>query len=131
MVREAAFDRLIAFMEAIASYHLNEGERRKQEILNRTEAEVQRILGEGREQSNRLRGEADAEIIDKYAKAIKETGEFYNFVRTLEAYREALAGQTRLILTTESQILRLLQELPPAEVTSDAAGEAEQEGGNE
>ncbi len=131
MVREAAFDRLIAFMEAIASYHLNEGERRKQEILNRTEAEVQRILGEGREQSNRLRGEADAEIIDNYAKAIKETGEFYNFVRTLEAYREALAGQTRLILTTESQILRLLQELPPAEVNSDAAGEAEQEGGNE
>lgn len=115
MVREAAFDRLIAFMESIASFHLNEGQRRKQEILNRTEAEVQRILGEGREQANRLRGEAEAEIIENYAKAIEETGEFYNFIRTLEAYGEALGGQTRLILSTDSQMLKLLDELPPAE----------------
>ena len=36
-----------------------------------------------------LRGQVDAEIIENYAAAIRETGDFYNFVRTLEAYTEA------------------------------------------
>ncbi|NLY01198.1 MAG: protease modulator HflC [Rhodopirellula sp.] len=113
-VREAAFERLIAFMESIAAYYTNEGERRKQEIINRTEAEVQKIEGEGSQQSNTIRGEVDAEVIDAYAGAIRETGEFYNFTRTLEAYKSALGGKTRLVLTTDSQLLRLLNALPEA-----------------
>ena len=113
-VREAAFERLIAFMDSISSRHLNEGERRKQEILNQTEREVEKILGEGSQQASSIRGQADAKIIDAYATAIKETGEFYNFVRTLEAYKASMGSNTRLILTTDSDLLRLLKEGPPA-----------------
>jgi membrane protease subunit HflC len=112
VVREAAFNRLIAFMESIASRYVSDGERRKQEILNRTEAEVQRIAGEGRQEANRIRGQVEADIIDAYAKAIQETGEFYNFIRTLEVYQQALAGNTRLVLTTDSDLLRLLKQGP-------------------
>ncbi len=121
MVREAAFQRLIAFMESIAARHSNEGERRKQEILNRTEAEVQKILGEGRQQANITRGKVEAEIIDAYAKAIRETGEFYNFNRTLEAYEASLTKNTRLIMTTDSGLLRLLKEMTPAGETTPPA----------
>ena len=108
-VQEAAFDRLIAFMESIASGYINEGEQRKQEILNRTAAEVEEILGEGEEKSNILRGEADAEIIGKYAKAITETGDFYNLIKQLEVYEKSLGEDTRLILTTDSELFRLLK----------------------
>lgn len=114
-VRQAAFERLIAFYESIASKYDNEGKRTKQEILNQTEADVQKILGEGKQKANTIRGEVDAEIIDAYAKAINETGGFYNFIRTLEAYKESLGSNTRLILTTDSGLLRLLQEMPPAD----------------
>jgi len=119
IVREAAFDRQIAFMESIASKHTNEGERRRKEILNRTEAEVQKILGEGSQQANTIKGQVDAEIIDAYAKAIRETGEFYNFIRTLEAYETALGSRTRLILTTDSELLRLLKQPPALPETSE------------
>lgn len=114
VVQQAAFDRLIAFMESIAALHTNEGERRKQEIINRTEAEVQKILGEGQQEANRIRGEVDGEIIDAYAKAISEAGEFYNFVRTLEVYQKALKSNTRLILTTDSPLFRLLKDGVPS-----------------
>jgi membrane protease subunit HflC len=117
-VREAAFERLIAFMESIAARHTNEGERRKQEILNRTAAEVQKIEGEGSQQANTIRGEVDAEVIEAYAKAIEETGEFYNFTRTLEAYKAVLDGKTRLILTTDNQLLQLLNAMPESPSTS-------------
>lgn len=112
-VREAAFDRAISLMEAIAAKIIAEGEQRKKEILNRTDAEVQKIEGEGKQESNITKGRADAEIIDDYAKAIRETGDFYNFIRTLEAYKEAFKGDSRLILTTDSELLRMIKELEP------------------
>ena len=112
-VREAAFDRAISLMEAIAVKAISEGEQRKKEIINKTQAEVQKIEGEGKQEANILKGRVDAEIIDSYAKAIRETGEFYNFTRTLEVYKEALKGNTRLILTTDSELLRLIKTLEP------------------
>lgn len=122
IVQQAAFERQRAFMQSIAAKYTADGERTKQEILNRTNAEVERITGEGSRQSNTLRGQVEAEIIENYAAAIRETGEFYNFVRTLEAYTEALGGDTRLILTTDSQLLQLLKGLDglPARDTSGA-----------
>jgi modulator of FtsH protease HflC len=113
-VREAAFDRAISLMEAIAVKTISEGEQRKKEIINRTKAEVEKIEGQGKQEANVLKGRVDAEIIDAYAKAIGETGEFYNFTRTLEIYKEALKGDTRLILTTDSELLRMLKGLEPA-----------------
>jgi len=113
-VREAAFDRAISLMEAIAVKTTSEGEQRKKEIINKTQAEVQKIEGLGKQEANVLKGRVDAEIIDAYAKAIRETGEFYNFTRTLEIYREALKGETRLILTTDGDLLRMMKTLEPA-----------------
>jgi membrane protease subunit HflC len=112
-VREAAFDRAVSLMEAIAVKAISEGEQRKKEIINKAGADSQKIEGEGKKEANILKGKVDAEIIDAYAKAIRETGEFYNFIRTLEVYKEALKGDTRMILTTDSDLLRLIKTLEP------------------
>jgi membrane protease subunit HflC len=118
-VREAAFERLTAFMESIASGYTNAGEQRKQEILNSTQAEVEQILGSGEEEANIIRGRVDAEIIEDYAKAISDTGDLYTFLKQLEVYENSLDDQTRLILTTNSELFELLNEsgqpaaLPP------------------
>ncbi|MDG3003461.1 protease modulator HflC [Paludisphaera mucosa] len=113
-VREAAFDRAISLMEAIAAKAIAEGEQRKKEIINRTGAEVSKIEGEGKQEANVLRGKVDAEVIDDYAKAIRESGDFYNFSRTLEAYKTAFKGETRLILTTDGELLKMIKTLEPA-----------------
>lgn len=119
-VRLAAFDRLKAFMDAIAARYHNEGEQRKQEIINEAKAEAEKIVGEGEEQSKRLRGEVEAEIIELYAKAIRATGDFYNFQRTLQVYENSLGDNTKLILTTDSDLFRMLKQIgeaaaPPAD----------------
>jgi membrane protease subunit HflC len=123
-VRQAAFERAVSLMEAIATRTISEGDQRKKEIVNKAQAEVQKIEGQGKQESNILKGKADAEIIDSYAKAIRETGDFYNFVRTLEAYKEALKGDTRLVLTTDSSLLRLIKKLEPIKPESKASTEA-------
>ncbi|MCH2203236.1 MAG: protease modulator HflC [Fuerstiella sp.] len=114
-VRQASFERLTAFMEAIAAKYHNEGEQRKQEIINETNALAEEILGEGEEQNKRLRGEVEAEIIELYAEAIRKTDDFYNFQRTLEVYETALDASTRLILTTDSDLFRMLKQVSPAQ----------------
>ena len=118
-VREAAFKRLIAFMDAIAARYENEGLQRKQEIINETNAEVEKIKGEGEEQSKRLRGEVEAEIIESYAEAIRTTGDFYKFQRTLEVYEAAMKNGTRLILTTDSDLFRMLKDVEAGAAESD------------
>ncbi|MEO2034456.1 MAG: protease modulator HflC [Planctomycetaceae bacterium] len=121
-VQKATFERLTAFMEAIAAKYHNQGEQRKQEIINKTMAEVESILGEGVEQSERLRGEVEAEIIELYATAIRETGDFYKFQRTLEVYEESLDSDTRLILTTDSDLFRMLKDVGSSK-TDDVSSE--------
>lgn len=108
-VRDAAFDRLIALMEAIATKNRSEGNQRKQEIINRATSEAESIRGAGTEQSNILRGDVEAEITEKFAQAIQESEGFYDFNRTLELYKKALNGpETRLILGTDNPLLRML-----------------------
>ena len=88
------------------------------EIVNKANARVQQIEGEGKGESNKIRGEAEAQVIQMYADAIRQTGDFYDFVRTLEAYKAAMGTNTRLILTTDSDLYQLLKRVPPAEVPS-------------
>lgn len=123
-VRKTAFTKQIAVMATIAADNTSQGQKIKQEILNRTNAEVQKLEGEGVGQAARLKGDVDAEVIESYAKAIEETGDFYNFLRTLEAYSAVMEGDTRLILTTDSALFRLLKEGPaPAESQPTASKE--------
>lgn len=112
-VREKSFAQLNAGMDSIAATYEKEGEEEKQKVINETEAEVERIVGEGEEQSKRLRGEVEAEIIKAYAEALKKTGDFYTFLKTLELYEAAMTSDTQLILTTDSDLFRMLKEVQP------------------
>ncbi len=110
-VRKTTFDRWISERDAISTRNVKEGEQQKQEILNRTTAEIERIRGEGQRTASETRGVADAEVIKRYADAISEVGEFYTFVRTLEAYEQSISEDTELILTTENDFLRQLKDI--------------------
>ncbi|MEK6238588.1 MAG: protease modulator HflC, partial [Planctomycetales bacterium] len=118
--KKASFNRQIAKMESEAEGYLAEGEKRKQQILNDANRQVETLQGEGEEQSREIRGKVEADIIRMYAETIEELGEFYTFMRTLEAYKKAFSTDTRLILTTNSDFLRLLKNDEPLTIPSAA-----------
>jgi membrane protease subunit HflC len=117
-VRIKTFDRWIAERNAISAANVNEGERLKQAIINEAKADVERIEGEGQQKANEIKGGADAEVIHRYADALNKVGEFYTFSRTLQVYEEAISGDSRLVLTTDSDLFDLLKRLPPADASS-------------
>ena len=66
---------------------------RKQEILNRTDAEVQKLLGEGSQEASAIKGKVDAEIIDLYAKAITRHRRILQFHPHLGSLRSLVGGR--------------------------------------
>ncbi len=129
-VRMKTFERWKAEREAISTRNVTEGERLKQEILNMTKAEVERIQGEGQRQASETRGLADAEVIKRYADVSSKTGDFYTFARTLEAYEKSLSGNdTQLILTTDNDFLKQLQQIGVSPV-AESLGEVKSPGGD-
>lgn len=110
VVREKTFDRWIEERRAISARIENVGKKESQEIVNKAKADAERIVGEGQRKASETKGKADADVIRRYAETIDRVGEFYTFVRTLEAYEKSLNSESRMILTTDSDFLRLLKE---------------------
>jgi membrane protease subunit HflC len=110
VVREKTFDRWIEERRAISALIENVGNKESQEIINKAKSEAERIMGEGQREASETKGTADASVIRRYAETINEVGEFYTFVRTLEAYETSITSESRMIMTTDSDFLRLLKE---------------------
>lgn len=106
--REAVFARMRAERERIAQRYLAEGEEIATRIKAEADREKERILAEAYRQAERLRGEGDALAARIYGQAFSRDPEFYKMLRTLEAYKKALDNQTTVVLSSDSQFLRLL-----------------------
>ena len=110
---QAILNRMKSERERIARQARAEGAEASARIRADAERERTVLLSRARADSDRLRGEGEQEAIKIYADAFGRDPEFYSFYRTLQAYREAFAGgQSRLVLTPDSDFLRLLREPP-------------------
>ena len=59
-------------------------------------------------QAEIIRGEGDAEATRVYGEAFSRDPDFYQMVRTLEAYRKILDEKTTAVLSADSELLKLL-----------------------
>lgn len=104
----AVFERMKSERLRQATTYRSEGE--EQAAMIKAEADKQRtlILADAYRKSQILRGEGDAASIRIYNEALNEDPEFYAFVRTLEAYKNTLGAQTKLVLTPDSELFKYL-----------------------
>ncbi len=93
-----------------------EGEEQARAIRSSADQESLIIVSTAGRDSARLRGDGDAEATRVYAAAYGKDREFYEFLRSLEAYKLALNHQTTLILSPDAPFLKYLFEpaAPPA-----------------
>ena len=68
------------------------------------------ILANAFKISQEISGEGDAKALEIYASGYKSDPEFYNFTRTLDSYKKIIDNESKLILTTDSDFLKLLKE---------------------
>ncbi len=115
-VKDSVYERMRSERKRIAMLFESEAEEERNRIEGVTKKELDQIEGEMEQKSSEIRGEADAEVIAMTAAAYGKSPEFYALLRQLEVYTEALGDHTRLILTTDSDLLRLLKSASAASV---------------
>ena len=113
--RRNVFDRMRAERETIASRYRSEGDEQATAIRAKANREKEEILAEANREAEITRGRADAEAAAIYAKAHSQDPEFYEFLRTLEAYEQTFDESTVAILSADSEFLRLLNPVAGSE----------------
>ena len=111
-VRKKVYERMITERKRIADKFRSEGQGEASKILGDKERELKRIRSEAYRKSQEIIGKADAEATEIYAKAYnrnKDTRDFYRFIKTLETYRNTLSEKDWLILSTKSDLYKLMQ----------------------
>ena len=104
------FSRMRTERERLAKKFRAEGEEEARKITSEADKDVRILMADARRQADIERGEGDALAVKIFADAYGRDPSFYEFVRTLEAYRKTLGEGTTLILSPSSDFFRLLKE---------------------
>ncbi|NOZ21578.1 MAG: protease modulator HflC [Planctomycetes bacterium] len=112
--KKAVFERMREERRTKATQFRAEGQLQAKRIVSKAEAEAKKILADARRDAEQIKGKADANATAIYAKAHSKDPDFYRLVRTLDAYRKFLNENTTVVLSGNSELLKLLSrgELP-------------------
>ncbi|MBI5506539.1 MAG: protease modulator HflC [Deltaproteobacteria bacterium] len=105
------FQRMRTERERLAKKFRAEGDEEARKIRSESDKQVQILMADARQKSEVTRGEGDAKAVAIFADAYGRDPEFYEFVRTLEAYRNTLGSGTTAILSPDSDFFRLFKNI--------------------
>lgn len=115
-VRPKIYDRMISERRQIAERFLSEGNGEAARIRGNRVRDLNKIQSEAYRKVEEIRGVADAKATEIYAKAYNqspESVEFYEFTRTMQAYKTIIADNTTLVLSTDSDLFKFLKGMNP------------------
>jgi membrane protease subunit HflC len=105
-VQESVFQRMRAERDRIAKRYRSEGVEESEKIKAETDKQRAIILAKAYEEAQEVRGKGDAQSIAIYAEAYGKDSEFYSFTRSLETYERVLDPDTKVVLSTEGELLK-------------------------
>jgi membrane protease subunit HflC len=127
---QAILSRMQSERERVAREQRAEGGEQAQVIRAQAERERTVMLAEAQSRAQILRGEGEQTAIRIFADAYRQDPEFFQFSRTLQAMREAFSdGETRLLLSPDSDFFRYFRTIPTVNAPDGAANGSAAAGG--
>lgn len=112
---QAILNRMQSERERVAREARAEGAEVAAQVRARADRERTVLLAEAQAQADILRGQGEQDAIRIFADAFQRDPQFFQFWRTMQAYREAFGeGETRLLLSPESEFFRFFRGIAPA-----------------
>jgi len=111
-VVEKIYERMISERQQIASKFRSEGEGEAARILGNKERDLNEISSEAYKKVQTIQGQADAKASQIYARAYGQNpkaAELYEFIKTMEMYRNTIGKQSTLVLSTDSDLFKFLK----------------------
>jgi len=108
---EATFARMRAEREREAADEIARGEEAAQRVRAQADRTVVELVSDARRESEIIRGQADAQRNSIFADAYGADEEFFEFYRSLNAYRRALQGSnSSMVLSPDSEFFQYLKQ---------------------
>ncbi len=111
-VEDKVYDRMISERNRVAEKIRSIGKGEEAKIRGTLNRDLKEIESEAFRKSQEVKGIAEAKAVAIYAKAMQQDPEYYNFMRTMEAYRKTIPEKGHLIMSTSSDFLRMLEKRP-------------------
>ncbi len=111
-VERKVYERMISERNRISERLKSLGRGERERLLGQLAHDSNAILGPAIQKAEIIRGEADSAALEMYGEAFGQDPEFYNFWRSIQAYRSSLSHSTTIITSTESNYYRRLFEDP-------------------
>ncbi|MBO6258073.1 MAG: protease modulator HflC [Succinivibrio sp.] len=110
-VSNSIYQRMRAERDAVAKLHRSQGRKEAEAIKAQADRSVIVKIAEAEKASRTLRGEGDAEAIKIYADAYSRNPELFEFLRSMEAYRQAMSsGKDTMVLKPDSEFFKFFGE---------------------
>jgi modulator of FtsH protease HflC len=103
---ERVYERMKSQLQQKVNQYRAEGEGLYLSIIGEADKQVSVIRADARQKSEVLRGEGDAERNKIYASAYNRDAEFFSFYRSLQAYENAIAAGTPLVISPDSDFFK-------------------------
>lgn len=106
--KQSVYARMRAERERIARQYRAEGEEQALSIRADADRQKEEILSVAYKEAEKLKGEGDAESTRIYGAAYSRNPRLYKLLRTLESYKKILDDKTTAILSSDSELLKVL-----------------------
>ena len=106
--KQSVYARMRAERERIARQYRAEGEEQALSIRADADRQKAETLSAAYKEAEKIRGQGDAESTRIYGQAYSKNPRFYKLLRTLDAYKKVLDDKTTAILSSDSELLKVL-----------------------
>jgi len=111
-VEAKVYDRMISERNRIAERIRSIGKGEEAKIGGKLNLDLKKIQSEAYRTSVEIKGIAEAKATEIYAKALSKDPRYYNFQRTLEAYKKTIPNKGQFIISTDFEFLKMLSTKP-------------------
>ena len=107
---KAVFARMQAERERQAKQYRAEGAEEAQKIRSDAEKDREIILAQAYKEAEELRGAGDAKAFKVYADAYRQDPKFFEFTRSMEAYKKTFKDKSTVVMGPDSEFFRYLKQ---------------------
>ncbi|WP_439597352.1 protease modulator HflC [Falsiroseomonas sp.] len=120
---DAILSRMQSERQRVAAEERARGQEEATRIRAGADRERTVLLAEAQAQADILRGQGEQDAIRIFAEAFQQDPQFFQFYRSMQAYREAFSGgETRLLMSPDSEFFRFFRESMPASLSPQGNG---------
>lgn len=109
-VERAVHERMKSERQRIAEKLRSIGKGEQAKILGKQKEELQKIESDAYKTAEKIRGQAEAKALKIYANAVGANPDFYEFLKTIETYKNGIKSNTKFVFSSDSAFLKLLKD---------------------